>query len=252
MFTRGSRYRFVAQSPAFDARGNRSVGKELRQIPSTSGQFLHTVSDQDRLDLLAFKYYGDPTKWWQICDANPEFPVPLDLLDRSPIVEERLGLVDTGNATRFGDLIAALQAMATVRAESNSFLGADITVTFNPANVRQQIVAAASQRGFHVLRSFAWTVAGGIAEAFTLEDVGLKTRWRATLNALRALPGVTELQSWFVEGMLHVVYNGAMVHRADILNTISQQSFAVSPTLSQVVERTGAKIIVPPDGDGAA
>jgi hypothetical protein len=247
MFARGSRYRFVSESPASDAGGNRAVGKELRLIPPAPGQFLHTVSSQDRLDLLSFRYYGDPTRWWQICDANPQFGFPPDLLDRDPLVEEVLVLVDAGNASRFADLMAALTAIAAVQITSNSFLEANVTVIRN-AGARSQILAAASQRGFALLRSFTWTVAQGTAEAFTLDDPGLKKRWRAMLEGLRAAPGVTALQSRLAEATVHVIYNSAMIDRSVVLLKISQQGFAVSPLLSQQVGRTGARIIVPPNG----
>ena len=32
----------------------------------------HMVTATDRLDLLANQYYGDPTQWWVIANANPE------------------------------------------------------------------------------------------------------------------------------------------------------------------------------------
>lgn len=34
------------------------------------GMARHLVAADDRLDLIAFRYYGDPAGWWQICDAN--------------------------------------------------------------------------------------------------------------------------------------------------------------------------------------
>lgn len=30
------------------------------------------VDASERIDQIANAYYGDPTKWWQIADANPE------------------------------------------------------------------------------------------------------------------------------------------------------------------------------------
>lgn len=30
----------------------------------------HTVTEGERLDHIAAKYHGDPTMFWQICDAN--------------------------------------------------------------------------------------------------------------------------------------------------------------------------------------
>lgn len=42
---------------------------ELREIPQTEG-VLHVVAKAtDRLDLLAYRYYRDPTLFWKICDA---------------------------------------------------------------------------------------------------------------------------------------------------------------------------------------
>jgi nucleoid-associated protein YgaU len=32
----------------------------------------HMLTALDRLDRLANQYYGDPTLWWQIANANPE------------------------------------------------------------------------------------------------------------------------------------------------------------------------------------
>ena len=33
----------------------------------------HVVQDTDRIDLLAYRYLGDPTLWWVICDYNDIF-----------------------------------------------------------------------------------------------------------------------------------------------------------------------------------
>ena len=80
MFFKGSRYKNIPEYSVMDASGNVSKAKSLRWIPDTSGTFMHTVKESDRLDLLAYKYYGDPKKWWLICDANSEVFLPLDLL----------------------------------------------------------------------------------------------------------------------------------------------------------------------------
>jgi hypothetical protein len=249
MFARGSRYRNLPESAPLDARGERVVGKELRFGARLSGQFLHTVNDRDRLDLLAFKYYGDPTRWWQISDANPEFPFPVDLLDRGPMVEELLALVDTDNAKRFDALVTAVNVLGQVAAKSNSFVAADIVAVFAAATVRPQIISAIGQRDFRFLHSYSWVPpGGGIAEAFTLEDLQLKTRWRRMLEDLCATPGVTGLQSNLAEATIHVLRNAAMIDRDAILSKLSKSGFAVSPLLSQQAERVGAKIIVPPNG----
>ena len=40
-----------------------------------------TVTDSDRLDLIAGRTLGDPEQYWQICDAN-DVMNPADLLSR--------------------------------------------------------------------------------------------------------------------------------------------------------------------------
>src|SRR3954451_14170856 len=103
MFFLGSLYRTLPPSSPVDAAGQRLLGTDLRVIPPSGGTFLHSVQDHDRLDLLALKYYGDASKWWQISDANPEFAFPNDLLDRGPLVEEVLSLVSPGDDAAFRD-----------------------------------------------------------------------------------------------------------------------------------------------------
>jgi hypothetical protein len=249
MFARGSRYRNLPESASLDADGERAVGKELRFIPRTPGQFQHTVNEGDRLDLLAFKYYGDPARWWQIGDANPEFPFPIDLLDRRPMAAERLVLVDVDNTNRFADLLAAVNAIGKVATQSNSFVAADIVALYTAIAQRAQIISAIGQRGFQFLRSYSWTPsAGGIAEAFALEDRQLKARWRRSIDDLSAVPGVVELQSNLAEATLHVVYNAAMIDRGVIVSRLSKNGFAVSPLESARAEGIGTKIVIPPNG----
>lgn len=42
----------------------------LPEIPAQQDDLTHLVSQGDRLDLLASRYYGDPTLWWVIAVAN--------------------------------------------------------------------------------------------------------------------------------------------------------------------------------------
>jgi hypothetical protein len=80
VFHNGSRYKDVDEYFPKDREGKRHRSKQIRYIPETKGSFEHVVSQHDRLDLLAHKYYGDVNKWWLICDANPEFSGPYELL----------------------------------------------------------------------------------------------------------------------------------------------------------------------------
>jgi nucleoid-associated protein YgaU len=80
MFFKGSRYEHVKDYVAVDARGNRNRVKRIRRIPQQPEKALtYIVKEGDRLDLLAYAYYGDPTKFWLICDANQAM-FPADLL----------------------------------------------------------------------------------------------------------------------------------------------------------------------------
>ncbi len=45
----------------------------------------HVVQAGDRIDLLAYRYLGDPALWWVICDYNDIF-FPLDLRARMVLV----------------------------------------------------------------------------------------------------------------------------------------------------------------------
>jgi hypothetical protein len=250
MFARSSRYRNLAEVHALDRNGQPVVALELRFIPETTGQFLHTVTDHDRLDLLAFKYYSDPSKWWQICDANQQFSFPLDLFDRGLAVDERLVLADTANAAQFGNLLADVNGLARVQVQSNAPVAAEIVAIYNPAAVRQQIVGAIQLRGFRLLRSFSWTVAQGTAESFTLEDPSLKARWAAMLAELRPMPGMVALVPDLVGSAIRITYNSAILTRSGILLAISRSGLAVSPELLVRPSRIGAKIVIPPNGAG--
>lgn len=80
MFTTTSRYAHVAEATYRDANGRQFSYKVLRLIPSAPTLLVHTVVQQDRLDLLANTYYSDPSQFWRLCDGNLAMR-PDDLLD---------------------------------------------------------------------------------------------------------------------------------------------------------------------------
>lgn len=43
-----------------------------QQTAVTFSYVSHLITDNDRLDNLANQYYGDPTLWWKIADANSD------------------------------------------------------------------------------------------------------------------------------------------------------------------------------------
>ena len=70
MFTTTSRYASVADATYQDANGKQFSYKVLRLIPFAPTLLVHTLVQQDRLDLLANTYYTDPQQFWRLCDSN--------------------------------------------------------------------------------------------------------------------------------------------------------------------------------------
>lgn len=86
MFSKNSRYKELKDIVLKDSNSLERKSKSFRHIPPTEGVVKHQVTEADRLDLLAFKYYKDSQQWWKICDANPEFLFPDSLLNEEPFV----------------------------------------------------------------------------------------------------------------------------------------------------------------------
>jgi hypothetical protein len=79
MITKNSRYKNVETDQITDSNGQLVNYLKTRFIPETSAQFTHLLSQGERLDHLAFRYYADAERFWRICDAN-EAMWPDDLL----------------------------------------------------------------------------------------------------------------------------------------------------------------------------
>ena len=69
MIDRKSRYRTTPVLTVEDGRGGTYPLLDLRETPQTGAVLEITPTDSDRLDLLAWRYYRDPTRFWRICDA---------------------------------------------------------------------------------------------------------------------------------------------------------------------------------------
>lgn len=72
MIFKGSRYERTGAYTVTTADGRRVTALKIRFIPPTPAGFLHTFTADERLDLLAFEFYGNPEKFWLIADANTE------------------------------------------------------------------------------------------------------------------------------------------------------------------------------------
>lgn len=151
MFFKGSRYKDLPEISTADAEGQTVRSKTLRWIPDTPGTFSHTVKQTDRLDLLAYKYYGNPKKWWLICDANPDFALPTDLLDRNPVMQEIYTLELPDGENRWSILIRDLKELRGMREVQADIFEASLEVTYNRKELeREDIMDVITDQGFTV------------------------------------------------------------------------------------------------------
>jgi nucleoid-associated protein YgaU len=81
MIFKGSRYERLAKRTIVvkDADGQDHATLPIRFLPPTPATYRHTMSANERLDLLAYHFYANPEKYWLIADANPPMD-PEDLL----------------------------------------------------------------------------------------------------------------------------------------------------------------------------
>jgi nucleoid-associated protein YgaU len=80
MIFKGSRYANLATYVTTDGRGRTVTALKTRFIPATPAGYLYTFTAGDRLDLVAYRFYRNPEKFWLIADANNEMD-PQDLLE---------------------------------------------------------------------------------------------------------------------------------------------------------------------------
>jgi hypothetical protein len=247
MFNKNSRYRNLPQTQHLTARGEWLLSVDLRFIPAVNGTFLHSVRDRERLDLLAFKYYSDPRRWWLITDANPETPFPIDLLDTRPFVEEELTLVHPRYLERTQKLNATLGAFGAVTPGEFNLFANTLIVVYAATTTRALIVDEIRRQNFRLVASFAWPQETLTAEAFTFEDEQVKKDWNDLVALLSALPGMIRADSLTAGEVLHVRYNEAQLGREAILWQIERKGFAVVPQSSRRFDPLGAPIVIPPN-----
>jgi cupin superfamily acireductone dioxygenase involved in methionine salvage len=79
MIFKGSRYQNVA-SYQVNLNGRTVSALKIRFLSPAPAGFYHTFTAGERLDILAYRFYRNPEKWWLIADANTEMD-PEDLLE---------------------------------------------------------------------------------------------------------------------------------------------------------------------------
>ena len=97
-----------------DSQGRVLPAKDIRLLPAVTGTFQHLVSQGDRLDQLAYTYYGQPLDWWHISDANPGVLSPLALLGDEPVTTTRLPVTVASGTPSWAGLLRGLCALAGV------------------------------------------------------------------------------------------------------------------------------------------
>lgn len=151
MFFKGSRYKDLPENTTINKKAQSVRSTTVRLRPDAPGSFQHTVNQAERLDLLAYKYYGDPAKWWLISDANPEFSVPTDLLNMYPVVQETFMLEPPDHENRWALLKNALENLRGIREVFTDALSEKKTlkVVYNAKEVdRKEIEKVVTDKDF--------------------------------------------------------------------------------------------------------
>jgi hypothetical protein len=80
MISKGSRYEQLVRSAySVTTADGQHLALPIRFVPPTPATYRHRMSANERLDLLAYHFYGDAQRFWLIADANPPID-PEDLL----------------------------------------------------------------------------------------------------------------------------------------------------------------------------
>jgi hypothetical protein len=86
MIFKGSRYSDTEVITPVGPDGRSPRVLAIRLVPPATRAVDHVVSEGERIDTLAARFYSEPTKAWLILDANPEPLNPFELLVPGRIV----------------------------------------------------------------------------------------------------------------------------------------------------------------------
>ena len=263
LYSPTSRYRRVSDVATVDERGRATTSRDFRPLPDQPGTFLHVVSDTDRLDHLAFKYYDQPRDWWRILDANPQFVDPESLLGDDRFAEIVLPLYWSGPEPRWSELQAALLATPGIAAAlvgSETMPIPTVTVTDGPVaftipaamvvqlnnSVQTQDVGAALAAALaanlvvlvpplriETLEAMAWRIAN------LTNSVIWTFRFDPGPNDVKVLPGTLSF-AWSAT----IAYNRARLGPQDLAAIAAAAGFSTG--MSTEIRRIGKPIVIPP------
>lgn len=259
MFTKGSRYRKLSEVTAPDARGRVLRSIALRPLRKTTGVLLHTLQEGERLDQLAERYFGQPRKWWQICDANPEFLSPLALLGQEPISAASFALA----AAPLGNLPSELAG--ELENDTPSDLLHQACIDLGVVLSESATITREDQRG-------RWRIADEPAGSYLVADVGdglavypEQFPWAALLALLEATVGVeqiavtddlqTEVEPWDAALVavdrhirsVRVTFNRMNVSAEQLAEAMSTQIPGLVAGRPEQISRVGKQIAIPSD-----
>jgi hypothetical protein len=85
MFWKGSRYEKVPEHEIETTDGRTVRYKGIREIAPTPARMGHELTQGERLDHVAHRYYRDAERFWRIADANLAL-WPDDLLEPGRVI----------------------------------------------------------------------------------------------------------------------------------------------------------------------
>jgi prophage DNA circulation protein len=80
MIFTNSRYATGTINKVFDSRNNKYQVSVSRVFPTKTKEISYYYwAEKDRMDIIATRFLGNPDRWWEIMDLNPEIVDPLNI-----------------------------------------------------------------------------------------------------------------------------------------------------------------------------
>lgn len=266
MIGKRSRYYKLDQASFPDRQGVERQCKALRRTSQIGAQFVHTLEAGDRLDHLAYKYYGQSLHWWRICDANMAFASPLALIDKLPHLTIRFVLTTQHYPLPIAQLMSALQLVnGVIGVEKENFVEplattlADGAPMFSlPSALAAALDQAVTTQQLPVSLQLAMQ-----AQSISLNG-SLRVRapstglWQIDINEGEAiyrfwyvdtLTGISVNQAILTTQLsLLVSFNRLSTNEQAIADAMTAAGFVIGETQTQV--RAGEGVFIPPKYTG--
>ncbi len=263
MFSKRSRYYKLNNVVTTDKEGFVWESKALRTLPEVGSRFQHTLESGDRLDHLAYKYYRQSLHWWRICDANPEYLSPRELLgqDLQRLVEFtiRWSGYNAPWHSLYHELVSLIGVNEVIKG-TQSFIESETVFDeagflFDIASARQtelddavrtQILSPALDVALQAEGLILIGELRFIKPAETLwqicapgQEAAYRFRYDATADVINVFEAVVE-HTW----IFSVQFNSGNVSEDQLIDQIESLGFQVTDSGRR--ERIGKPILIPP------